>query len=89
MRFSSLVVPLGSDWNADIVATSNTTSIELFTNLYDFKVPKIGPGRFRFAVHMFDLPTFLVRPYVLHMIARNADGVESDTEIPFEIGGRP
>jgi hypothetical protein len=89
MRFSSLLVPLGADWDGDIVATSNTTSVELFTNLYSFDVPKTGVGRFRFAVHMLDLPTFLVRPYVLHMIARNAAGRKDDTAVPFEIEGRP
>ncbi|MBD5657010.1 MAG: hypothetical protein IAI50_17800 [Candidatus Eremiobacteraeota bacterium] len=89
MRFSSLFVPRGSDWNGDIVATSNTTSVELFTNLYSFDVPKTGTGRFKFSVHLFDVPAFLVRPYVLHVIARNVAGVRVDTSVPFEIGGRP
>jgi hypothetical protein len=88
MHFSSLLVPLGSDWDGDMVTTSNTASVEIFTNLYSFEVPKVGTGRFRFAVHLFDLPAFLVRPYTLHVIARNAAGTRADTTVPFEIGGR-
>lgn len=89
MRFSSLDVPLGTDWNGDFQASSNTASIEVLgTNLFSFSVPKTGVGAFHFNFHVIDVPAFFVRPYSLHVIARNTAGVQSEIDVPFRISGR-
>ncbi|MGH7660149.1 MAG: hypothetical protein ACRENA_04430 [Vulcanimicrobiaceae bacterium] len=89
MRFSSLNVPLGTDWNGDVVASTNTASIEVLgTNLFSFSVPKTGVGAFHFNFHMIDVPSFFVRPYSLHVIARNTAGEKSEIDVPFRISGR-
>lgn len=88
MRFSTLDLALGSRWNGDAVATLDVTSVHVKTNLFDFSMPQTSPGRFHFAVDMLDLPAFLVRPYALHVVARNRDGRESTLLVPFRIRGR-
>ena len=37
---------------------------------------------------MIDVPALMVRPYVLHVTARNTAGDTSDVEVPFRIGSR-
>src|SRR5579875_3489983 len=89
MRFSSLDVPLGSDWSGDFVASTNTASIEVLgTNIFSFSVPRPRMGYFHFDFHIIDVPAFFVRPYSLHVIARNTAGVESEIDVPFRISGR-
>ena len=89
MRFSTLDVVLGSDWNGDFMASTNTASIEVLgTNLFSFSVPKTGVGAFHFNFHVIDVPAFFVRPYSLHVIARNTAGVQSEIDVPFRISGR-
>ncbi|MBV8165475.1 MAG: SCO family protein, partial [Alphaproteobacteria bacterium] len=88
MRFSSLDVRPGTDWDGDILASTNTASIEVDTNLFDFNAPRVGPGRFHFTFHVVDLPALLVRPYVLHVTARNTAGEARDIEVPFRFGAR-
>lgn len=58
------------------------------TNLFDFDMPRSAPGRFHFAIHMLDLPAFLVRPYALHVVAHDAAGRETTVLVPFRIHGR-
>ena len=89
MRFSSLDVALGTDWNGDFLTSTNTASIEVLgTNLFSFSVPKTGAGAFHFNFHVIDVPAFFVRPYSLHVIARNTAGVQSEIDVPFRISGR-
>jgi hypothetical protein len=88
MWFSTLDVPLGSDWDGEFVATTNTAGIDVQTNLFVFHVPRLSPGRFRFHIRMVDAPVGFVRAYPLRIIARNAAGTEAETDIPFRIGGR-
>jgi hypothetical protein len=87
-RFSSLDVPLGDRWSGDIVASTNARSVVLHTNLFDIAAKRVAAGRFHFDVRVYDLPAFLVRPYALHMVARNAAGRETTLLVPFRIGGR-
>ncbi len=88
IRFSSADAQLGTDWDGDIVASTNTVSVEFATNLFDFSAPRTQAGRFHFRFHLVDVPTTLVRPYVLHVIARNAAGRTRELELPFRIAGR-
>lgn len=88
MNFSSLDVRPGTDWSGEFVATSNTASIEVATNLFDFSVPAVGIGQFAFRFHMIDVPAFFVRPYALRVIARNGPGVQVEEDVPFRISGR-
>jgi cytochrome oxidase Cu insertion factor (SCO1/SenC/PrrC family) len=88
IRFSSADAQLGTVWDGDVVASTNTASVEFATNLFDFSPPRTQPGRFHFRFRMIDVPTTLVRPYVLHVIARNTAGVLSEVDLPFRIAGR-
>jgi cytochrome oxidase Cu insertion factor (SCO1/SenC/PrrC family) len=88
MRFSSLTARAGTDWDGDILASTNTASVEVGTNLFDFSAPRTQPGRFHFHFHLIDLPALLVRPYVLHVTARNTAGEARQIDVPFRISGR-
>jgi cytochrome oxidase Cu insertion factor (SCO1/SenC/PrrC family) len=88
IRFSSADARLGTIWDGDVVASTNTASVEFATNLFDFSPPRTQPGRFHFRFRLIDVPTTLVRPYVLHVIARNTAGVPSEVDLPFRIAGR-
>ncbi|MGA3037724.1 MAG: hypothetical protein ABSE64_09610 [Vulcanimicrobiaceae bacterium] len=88
VRFSSLDVALGNDWSGEIIASSNTASLEITTNLFAFSVPRPKVGHFAFALHMIDVPPFFVRAYPLRIIARNAAGVKVEEDAPFRIRGR-
>jgi cytochrome oxidase Cu insertion factor (SCO1/SenC/PrrC family) len=88
LRFSSLNVRAGTDWDGDVVTSTNTASLEIGTNLFDFSAPRQQPGRFHFHFHVIDLPALMVRPYTLHVIARNTAGDESEVDVPFRISGR-
>jgi len=88
MRFSSLDFPLGSEWYGAVVTSSNTASVQFFTPLFDFMLPRQSPGRFTFRTHVLDLPAFLVRPYNLRVKARNAAGEVTEVDVPLVIRGR-
>lgn len=79
---------MGEDWNGEIVASSNTASIEVTTNLFTFSVPRPEIGRFRFAFHLIDVPPFFIRAFPLRVIARNTAGVEREVDVPFRLRGR-
>ena len=40
MRFSSLERAAGTDWDGDILTSTNTASVEVGTNLFDFSAPR-------------------------------------------------
>ena len=90
MRFSTLELPIGTDWSGDFVASTNTASIEVIgTNIFSFSVP--GPpntGHFHFLFHTIDVPAFFIRRYSLRVIARNGGGDETEIDVPFRIRGR-
>jgi hypothetical protein len=88
MHFSSLDVRLGGDWSGEFVASSNTASIEIATNLFGFSVPRSRIGDFRFRFHLLDVPPFFVRAYPLRVIARNAAGEQRVQIVPFRISPR-
>jgi cytochrome oxidase Cu insertion factor (SCO1/SenC/PrrC family) len=87
IRVSSLDIRPGSTWDGDVVTSTNTASLEIGTNLFDFSVPRVEQGHFHFNFHIIDLPGMYVRPYVLHVKARNTAGDVSDIEVPFRISG--
>lgn len=78
----------GSDWDGDILTSTNTASVEVGTNLFDFNAPRTQPGHFHFTFHIIDVPALYVRPYVLHVTARNTAGDARDVEVPFRISAR-
>jgi hypothetical protein len=88
MHFSSLDVRVGSDWSGEFVASSNTASIELATNLFSFSAPRTRIGNFRFRFHLLDVPPFYVRAYPLRIIARNAAGNQNVELVPMRISPR-
>jgi cytochrome oxidase Cu insertion factor (SCO1/SenC/PrrC family) len=88
IRFSSANARLGTVWDGDVVASTNTARVEFATNLFDFSAPRTQPGRFHFRFRMIDVPETLVRPYILHVIARNTAGVPQEIDLPFRIDGR-
>jgi hypothetical protein len=88
MWFSTLAVPLGSDWDGEIVTTTNVTGIEVQTNLFLLALPRVSPGRFRFHIRMIDVPVGFVRGYPLRVVAHDAAGVETEIDVPFRIEGR-
>jgi cytochrome oxidase Cu insertion factor (SCO1/SenC/PrrC family) len=88
LRFSSLEGRPGTVWDGDIVTSTNTASLEFATNLFNFSAPRTQPGRFHFSFRLVDVPGALVRPYVLHVIARNTAGEARQVEVPFRISGR-
>jgi hypothetical protein len=88
IRFSSLDVALGGDWSGEVVASADTSDVELATNLYWIHIPRTSPGRFAFRLHLLDLPPFLIRGYDLHVIAHGPGGRSTRTTVPFRIRGR-
>ena len=88
LRFSSLDVRPGTVWDGDVLTSTNTASLEVGTNLFDFSAPRTAPGHFHFSFRLVDVPALFVRPYVLHVIARNTAGEVRDLDVPFRISGR-
>jgi len=88
LRFSSLAARAGTDWDGDILTSTNAASVELGTKLFAFRAPRLEPGRFHFRFHLVDVPAELVRPYDLQITARNASGELRRVDVPFRITGR-
>ena len=88
LRLSTLEARPGADWDGDILTSTNTASVEVGTNLFDFSAPRTRPGHFAFHFHIIDVPALLVRPYVLYVTARNTAGAVSVVDVPFRIGAR-
>jgi cytochrome oxidase Cu insertion factor (SCO1/SenC/PrrC family) len=88
MRVSSLDLRPGENWAGDVVTSTNTASLEIGTNLFDFSLPRAQPGHFHFNFHVIDVPALFVRPYVLYVKARNTAGDVSELDLPFRISGR-
>ncbi len=88
LRFSSIDVRPGTVWNGDVVTSTNTASLEFQTNLFDFSAPRSRPGRFHFNLRLVDVPALFIRPYVLHVIARNTAGDVQQIDVPFRISAR-
>jgi hypothetical protein len=90
MHFSTLDVPLGTEWTGELVTTTNAASVELMTNLFSLWPVRDAPGRFHFRYRVLDLPPFLVRGYKLRVFLRDAAGkTAAETDIPFRLAGRP
>ena len=88
MRFSSLDARPGTTWDGDVVTSTNTASLEVSTNLFDFSVPRASNGHFHFRLKIIDVPAAFIRPYNLRVIARNTAGQTSESDVPFRISGR-
>lgn len=85
MRFSSLDVKRPATWSGRIVTSTNVASVEMRTNQFSISVPRTAFGDFRFDLNVLDVPPDFVRHYDLHVIARNAAGVEAEEDVPFRI----
>jgi hypothetical protein len=82
---SSLALRRGSTWTGAISTSSNVASVEVRTDSFSFSVPKSGPGSFEFSYAIPDLPPYLRRRFLLHIVARNAAGDKVDETLPIEI----
>ena len=82
---SSLVLTRGSTWSGRITTSSNVASVEVRTDSFSFSVPRVAPGTFAFAYAIPDLPPYLRRRFMLHVVARNAGGDRFDEPFPIEI----
>lgn len=85
LQFSSLDVRRGSHWSGTIVTSTNVASVEVRTNLFSIDVPRTEFGRFAFDADVVDLPPIFIRPYRLRVIARNAEGVAVEEDLPFQL----
>jgi hypothetical protein len=75
----------GGVWSGAVMASNNVASVEIRTDSFSFSVPRRRPGDFEFRYDIPDLPPYLQRSFVLHVIARNAAGLAQDEAIPIEI----
>jgi hypothetical protein len=82
---SSLVLERGATWAGEISTSSNVASVEVRTDSFSFSVPRKRIGTFAFAYAIPDLPPYLRRPFILHVVARNAAGERFDEPVPIEI----
>lgn len=86
-RFSSLDIELGQDWDGDIVTSRGVAHVVLHTTLFDIAANRTAPGRFHFLQHVIDDPAFIVRPYLLNIIATDAKGRTTTLAVPFRMRG--
>jgi len=82
---SSLTLERGSNWSGEITTSDNAASVEVRTDSFSFSVPRLRPGLFAFSYAIPDLPPYLRRGFVLHVVARNAAGDRTDEPLPIEI----
>ena len=85
MWFSALDVRRGERFAGEFVTGTNVASVEVRTNLFSIDVPRVGFGRYAFALDVLDVPPIFVRPYRLRVIARNSAGTQFEQDLPFEI----
>ncbi len=77
-------IPSGSDWYGRIATTTNVASVEIRTESFSFAAQRDAYGAFRFSQHVLDMVPFYKRPYVLHVIARNAAGDRDERTVPID-----
>lgn len=85
MHFSSLDVRRPAIWRARFSTSTNVRSVEVRSNLFAIEVPRIAPGRFDFALEVFDVPPIFLRAYRARIIARNRYGAAVEEDVPFRI----
>ena len=78
-------IPSGTDWYGRAVTSTNVASLEIRTESFSFVANRTAYGEFTFRQHVLDMVPYYKRPYVLHVIARNAagDAVEDRVRIEF------
>lgn len=78
-------IPSGTDWYGRAVTSTNVASLEIRTESFSFVADRTAYGEFQFRQHVLDMVPYYKRPYVLHVIARNAagDAVEDRVRIEF------
>ncbi|HEY1680074.1 MAG TPA: hypothetical protein VGF98_00340 [Candidatus Tumulicola sp.] len=85
MYFSTLDVRRGTRWSGAFVGGTNVASVEVRTNLFSIDVPRVGFGRFAFAVDVLDVAPIFIRPYALRVIAHNSAGDSFERDLPLVI----
>jgi hypothetical protein len=66
--------------------SSNVASVEARVEGYSSALPKIGVGEFEIAYKVPPaIPWYLQRTYMLHVIARNVDGVQATRVLPLTL----
>ncbi|HUY41487.1 MAG TPA: hypothetical protein VMV82_07970 [Candidatus Dormibacteraeota bacterium] len=79
----SYVVVGGQTVTGDVIASSNTASVEVRVAGYAQPMRKIGPGQFTITVTVPRLPFFLRRrTYMLEIVARNTRGDAVSQALP-------
>jgi hypothetical protein len=82
---TSLTLDRGQTWSGEVSTSTNAASVEVRTDSFSFSVPRKRIGLFAFSYPIPDLPPYLRRRFVLHVVARNSAGTRTDEEIPIEI----
>ena len=82
---SSLLLTRGANWSGQISTSTNAASVEVRTDSFSFSVPRVRTGMFAFSYAIPDVPPYLRRRFVLHIVARNAAGDRYDEAVPIEI----
>jgi hypothetical protein len=72
----------GTEWTGRIATTTNVASVEIRTESFSFNATRIAFGQFVFDQHVLDIVPQYKRAYTLHVIARNAAGVQDVRLIP-------
>jgi hypothetical protein len=75
----------GHRWFGKIVTSTNVASVEIRTESFSFTADRRAFGVFEFAQELLDIVPQYRRAYVLHVIARNTNGVTDERLIPIQI----
>ncbi len=75
----------GTEWTGRIATTTNVASVEIRTESFSFNATRIAYGQFVFSQHVLDIVPQYKRAYTLHVIARNAAGVQDVRLIPITL----
>lgn len=81
---SASITP-GSQWFGRIATTTNVASVEIRTESFSFNATRTAFGQFVFLQHVLDIVPQYKRAYTLHVIARNAAGMEDARLIPITL----
>jgi hypothetical protein len=82
LQMNETSIAPGSEWTGRIATTTNVASVEIRTESFSFNATRIAFGQFTFDQHVLDIVPQYKRAYTLHVIARNAAGVQDVRLIP-------
>lgn len=82
---STLAVTGGDTVSGSVETTSNVASVEARIAGWSMSLPRTRIGHFEASGQLPDLPFFAKGTYKLEVIARNADGVKAERDIPITL----